>query len=62
MVVGQRLGVDVSDYAKGDAPHRVAVVQNKSELGKLLTVLSRSADIIDDGEPDERIRKLALAA
>jgi hypothetical protein len=47
---------------KKDAPHRVAVVQNKSELGKLLTVLSRSADVIDDAEPDDRIRKLALAA
>jgi hypothetical protein len=47
---------------KNDAPHRVAVVQNKSELGKLLTVLSRSADVIDDSETDDHIRKLALAA
>jgi hypothetical protein len=38
------------------------VVQRKSEFGKLLTVLSRSADVIDDTETDDRIRRLALAA
>jgi hypothetical protein len=46
---------------KKDAPHRVAVVRNKSELGKLLTVLSRSADVIDDNETNESIRRLAAA-
>jgi hypothetical protein len=47
---------------KKDAPHRVAVVHNKSELGKLLTILSRSADVIDDNETNDRIRRLAAAA
>jgi hypothetical protein len=47
---------------KEHAPHRVAVVQKKSELGKLLTVLSRSADVIDDDETSDRIRRLAMAA
>jgi hypothetical protein len=47
---------------KEDAPHRVAVVQNKKELGALLTVLSRSANVIDDNESNERIVRLARAA
>jgi len=47
---------------KQDAPHRVAVVQSKAELGKLLTILSRSADVIDDNETNDRIRRLAMAA
>ncbi|THD70959.1 MAG: hypothetical protein E7813_06705 [Bradyrhizobium sp.] len=47
---------------KKDAPHRVAVVQNKKELGTLLTVLSRSANVIDDDESSERIIRLAKAA
>ncbi len=45
-----------------DAPHRVAVVQNRAELGSLLTVLSRSADVIEDDTPSEKIRRLAEAA
>jgi hypothetical protein len=47
---------------KEHAPHRVAVVQNKKELGALLTVLSRSANVIDDNESNERIVRLAKAA
>jgi hypothetical protein len=53
-----------SDIAllKEDAPQRVAVVHNKKELGTLLTVLSRSANVIDDNETNERIVRLARAA
>ena len=47
---------------KEGAPHRVAVVQSKKELGSLLTVLSRSANVIDDDESNERIIRLAKAA
>jgi hypothetical protein len=47
---------------KNDAPQRVAVVHNKKELGTLLTVLSRSANVIDDDETKERIVRLARAA
>lgn len=47
---------------KNDAPQRVAVVPNKKELGALLTVLSRSANVIDDNETSERIIRLARAA
>jgi hypothetical protein len=45
-----------------DAPQRVAVVSDRKELGTLLTVLSRSASVIDDNETSERIRRLAAAA
>jgi hypothetical protein len=45
-----------------DAPSRVAVVHKRSEFGPLLTVLSRSASVIEDDTPPERIRKLARAA
>ncbi len=45
-----------------DAPRRVAVVHNRAELGTLLTVLSRSADVIEDDTPNDRIRRLAEAA
>jgi hypothetical protein len=45
-----------------NAPRRVAVVQNCSELGTLLTVLSRSADVIEDDTSYDRIRRLAQAA
>jgi hypothetical protein len=53
-----------SDIAllKDEAPQRVAVVHNKKELGTLLTVLSRSANVIDDDESKERIVRLARAA
>jgi hypothetical protein len=47
---------------KEDAPHRVAVVHSKRELGTLLTVLSRSANVIDDNETNDRIARLARAA
>ncbi len=47
---------------KDHAPQRVAVVHNKKELGTLLTVLSRSANVIDDDESKERIIRLANAA
>jgi hypothetical protein len=47
---------------KNDAPQRVAVVHNKKELGTLLTVLSRSANVIGDDESNERIARLARAA
>ncbi|HMN51576.1 MAG TPA: hypothetical protein PKB01_05905 [Xanthobacteraceae bacterium] len=45
-----------------DAPRRVAVVQNRNDFGTLLTVLSRSADVIEDDAPATRIRRLAEAA
>jgi hypothetical protein len=45
-----------------DAPARVAVVHKRSEFGPLLTVLSRSANVIEDDTPTERIRVLARAA
>jgi hypothetical protein len=45
-----------------DAPIRVAVVHKHSEFGPLLTVLSRSANVIEDDAPTERIQKLARAA
>jgi hypothetical protein len=53
-----------SDIAllRNDAPQRVAVVHDKKELGTLLTVLSRSANVIDDNETSERIVRLAKAA
>jgi hypothetical protein len=44
------------------APARVAVVHKGGEFGPLLTVLSRSASIIEDDAPSERIRKIARAA
>lgn len=47
---------------KEHAPHRVAVVHDKKELGTLLTVLSRSANVIDDQESNERIMRIAKAA
>jgi hypothetical protein len=45
-----------------DAPSRVAIVRNRAEFGPLLTVLSRSANIIEDDVPNERLRQLAKAA
>jgi hypothetical protein len=45
-----------------DAPSRVAVVHSRAEFGPLLTVLSRSASIIEDDAPNERILQLASAA
>lgn len=45
-----------------DAPARVAVVQKRSEFGPLLTVLSRSASIIEDDAPTAKICQLARAA
>lgn len=45
-----------------NAPQRVAVVADRKELGTLLTVLSRSASVIDDNESTDRIRLLAAAA
>jgi hypothetical protein len=45
-----------------NAPQRVAVVADRKELGTLLTVLSRSASVIDDNESTDRIRRLAAAA
>jgi hypothetical protein len=44
------------------APNRVAVVHKRTEFGPLLTVLARSANIIEDDAPNERIRRLASAA
>ena len=43
-------------------PARVAVVHKRAEFGPLLTVLSRSASIIEDDAPDERIIQVARAA
>lgn len=45
-----------------NAPQRVAIVQKRSELGTLLTVLSRTASVIEDDSPSDRIRQLASAA
>lgn len=44
------------------APGRVAVIHKRAEFGPLLTVLSRSASIIEDDSPNERILQLAKAA
>jgi hypothetical protein len=44
------------------APARVAVIHKGAEFGPLLTVLSRSASIIEDNAPNERLRQLARAA
>jgi hypothetical protein len=44
------------------APARVAVVHNRAEFGALLTVLARSASIIEDDAPNDRIMQLARAA
>jgi hypothetical protein len=44
------------------APQRVAVVPDLSELGTLLTVLQRSASVIEDNAPTDRIVTLAKAA
>jgi hypothetical protein len=43
-------------------PQRVAVVRKRAEFGSLLTVLSRSANIIEDDYSNERIIQLAKAA
>jgi hypothetical protein len=52
-----------SDIAlREDAPARVAVVQKRSEFGPLLTVLSRSASVIEDDTSSDRIKQLARAA
>jgi hypothetical protein len=45
-----------------DAPTRVAVVHRRAEFGPLLTVLSRSASIIEDDAPNDRLRQLAKSA
>ena len=47
------------------AKHRLPAIyasKSKKELGTLLTVLSRSANVIDDDESNERIIRLAKAA
>jgi hypothetical protein len=52
-----------SDIAlRENAPGRVAVVHNRAEFGPLLTVLSRSASVIEDDAPNESLRRLASAA
>lgn len=43
-------------------PERVAVVPNLAEIGTLLTVLSRSAHVIQDDASKEKISQLAKAA
>ncbi|MGA9268604.1 MAG: hypothetical protein WBV79_19430 [Rhodomicrobium sp.] len=45
-----------------DAPERIAVAQNKPALGTRLTVLSRTANVIELGVSDQTIRELAMAA
>jgi hypothetical protein len=45
-----------------DAPQRVAVVRKQAEFGTLLTVLARSANVIEDDAPNDRIIQLAKAA
>jgi hypothetical protein len=45
-----------------NAPARVAVVHNRADFGPLLTVLSRSASVIEDDAPIESLRRLASAA
>jgi hypothetical protein len=44
------------------SPERIAVVQNKSALGTRLTVLARTANVIEIGVPDSTFRRLAKAA
>ncbi len=51
------------DIAQLDhAPERIAVVQSKPALGTRLTVLARTANVIELGDPDATIRRLAKAA
>ena len=45
-----------------DPPQRVAVVRKRGEFGSLLTVLARSANIIEEDSPNDRIIQLTKAA
>jgi hypothetical protein len=47
---------------KDNPPQRVAVVKKRGEFGSLLTVLSRSANIIEEDSPNDRIIQLTKAA
>jgi hypothetical protein len=45
-----------------NAPHRIAVVKRKGELGNYLNVLSQAASVVEYEVPDETFVKLAEAA
>jgi hypothetical protein len=45
-----------------NAPHRIAVVDRKDELGNYLNVLSQAADVIQYQVPDSTLIRLAEAA
>ncbi len=45
-----------------DAPDRVAVVQDQKKLGTRLTVLARTASVIELDAPDATYQKIAIAA
>lgn len=48
------------DIARLDTPPaRIAVVQNKRDMGDFINVLAQSATVIEQKEPDETIRKVA---
>ncbi len=51
---------DIAQLPK--SPERIAVVQSKPALGTRLTVLARTANVIEIGDPDQTIRRLAKAA
>jgi hypothetical protein len=52
--------VDISELQ--NPPKRVAVVRDKSRLGTRLTVLARTANVIEVTAPERVFRNLALAA
>src|SRR5262249_20338660 len=47
---------------RDDPPQRVAVVAKRVEFGSLLNVLARSANIIEEDSPNDRIIQIAKAA
>jgi hypothetical protein len=47
---------------RDDPPQRIAVVRKRVEFGSLLTVLARSANIIEEDSPNDRIIQLTKAA
>lgn len=52
--------VDIAELI--DPPKRVAVVRDRTKLGTRLTVLQRTADVIEVASPDTIIRRIAQAA
>jgi hypothetical protein len=57
------VAMKMSDIAHlENAPRRIVMVHNKPELGTYLSVLNRSADVIDEHIGVEQLRRLARAA